>query len=553
MKVLLLFLKTSLFDFIVAVVTGVVSGLCLTGMIALIHQGINTELADFQFLVYSFLGLWVVYGITSVLTTYSITKLSQDVVLDMRIDLSKKIMKASFKEMERKQNQLLTILTDDITTINDFVNRLPNIFTSLAMVIGCVFYMAFISWELILIFLLLFTMAYFLTKHPLNHFKYTMRQSRDTQKDLVGHFKSLVFGLKELLLSIRLREGFIGNVLLPSAKAQREFNLWARLWISIFSRASEMILLLGFGLLLVGIYNFQIVSFETLAQFLMISLFTLSPLSNIGGFLPFLGKADIALEQINDTGLILEKAEINRSEEEPSFDEKEGSYLKLDEITYTYFHEGEDKFFQLGPISLEIEKGQMVYLLGGNGSGKSTLAKIICGLYIPETGKVQMGDTAVKKGNLDAYRENFNAIFTDFYLFDHLDHLDSGELQVDVERYLKLLELDKKVTIKDNKLSTTSLSTGQRKRLALLLSYLDNKPFYVFDEWAASQDPYYKEVFYRTLLPELKAKGKTLLVITHDEKYFDGADKFIMLQDGKMIDLESHEDLLAIYNQGIGA
>ncbi len=551
MKVLLLFLKTSLWDFVVAVTTGVVSGLCLTGMIALIHQGINTELADFQFLVFSFLGLWLVYGVTSVLTTYSITKLSQDVVLDMRINLSKKIMKASFKEMERKQNQLLTILTDDITTINDFVNRLPNIFTSLAMVIGCVFYMAFISWELILIFLLLFTIAYFLTKHPLNNFKYKMRQARDTQKDLVGHFRSLVFGLKELLLSIRLRKGFVDNVLLPSANDQREFNLWARLWISIFSRASEMVLLLGFGLLLVGIYNYQIVSFETLAQFLMISLFTLSPLSNIGGFLPFLGKADIALEQINDTGLVLEKAAINRTEEDPSFEPVEESYLQLKDITYTYFHEGEDKFFQLGPISLDIKKGEMVYLLGGNGSGKSTLAKIICGLYIPETGKVMMGNTTVKKGSLDAYRENFNAIFTDFYLFEELDHLAVGERKEEVERYLKLLELDKKVQIKENKLSTTSLSTGQRKRLALLLSYLDDKPFYVFDEWAASQDPYYKEVFYRTLLPELRDKGKTLLVITHDEKYFDGADKFIMLQDGKMLDLDSHEDLLAIYNKGI--
>jgi len=553
MKVLILFLKTSLFDFIVAVLTGVVSGLCLTGMIALIHQGINTELADFQFLVFSFLGLWLVYGVTSVLTTYSITKLSQDVVLNMRIDLSEKIMKASFKEMERKQNQLLTILTDDITTINDFVNRLPNIFTSLAMVIGCIFYMAFISWELILIFLLLFTAAYFLTKHPLNNFKYKMRQSRDTQKDLVGHFKSLVFGLKELLLSINLRRSFVGNVLLPSAKDQREFNLWARLWISIFSRASEMVLLLGFGLLLVGIHSYEIVSFETLAQFLMISLFTLSPLSNIGGFLPFLGKADIALEQINNTGLVLEKAAINRTEEDPSFEPVADAYLQLKDITYTYFHEGEDKFFQLGPISLDIKKGEMVYLLGGNGSGKSTLAKIICGLYIPETGKVQMGDTTVKKGNLDAYRENFNAIFTDFYLFEQLDHLDAGDRREEVERYLKLLELDKKVQIKENKLSTTSLSTGQRKRLALLLSYLDDKPFYVFDEWAASQDPYYKEVFYRTLLPEMRAKGKTLLVITHDEKYFDGADNFIMLQDGKKLDLDSHEDLLAIYNKGISA
>ena len=191
----------------------------------------------------------------------------------------------------------------------------------------------------------------------------------------------------------------------------------------------------------------------------------------------------------------------------------------------------------------------MIYLLGGNGSGKSTLAKIICGLYIPESGKVSLGGTEVKKGNLDAYRENFNAIFTDFYLFNDLSHLGTENVKEKAQKYLELLELDKKVKIVDNKLSTTSLSTGQRQRLGLLVAYLDDKPFYIFDEWAATQDPYYKEVFYRTLLPDLKSQGKTLLIITHDEKYFDGADRFIILQDGKMMDLDSQQDVMDLYNE----
>ena len=107
--------------------------------------------------------------------------------------------------------------------------------------------------------------------------------------------------------------------------------------------------------------------------------------------------------------------------------------------------------------------------------------------------------------------------------------------------------MDKKVSIKDNRLSTVSLSTGQRTRLALLMAYLDDKPFYIFDEWAASQDPYYKEVFYRTLLPELKSRGKTLIIITHDEKYFDGADRIVMLQDGQMLNAAQIQDYMKVY------
>ena len=584
MKIIYLFFKKSPLIFYVAVITGSISGLSLMGMIYCINEGISHgvemhdglmadksaddlkwyqheeqisdaqsahESIDFGYLLPVFLGLWLLYGITSVTASYYVTRMSQDVILDLRVNLSRKIMKASFTRMERSKDQLFAILTDDIMSVVQAVTRFPNILTSITMVLGAVVYMAYISWQLIIVFFLLFTLAYGFFNKPLNNFKHKMRLSRNTQKDLLGHFRALIFGLKELLLNFGLRENFVENTLLPSARAQKEYNLWSNIWVSVFSRSAEMVLLLGFGGILIIISNTEFVSFITLKDFLMVALFTISPLSNISSFLPFLGKIDVALEQIENTGLMLEEAQIDRTAEAPNFDSKGDKYLELKDVTYTYYHEGEEKYFQLGPINLEIKKGELIYLLGGNGSGKSTLAKIICGLYIPESGEIEMGGVELKKGNLDAYRENFNSIFTDFFLFEDLGHLDSENLKRDVEKYLKLLELDKKVTIENNKLSTTSLSTGQRQRLALLLSYLNDKPFYIFDEWAATQDPYYKEVFYRTLLPELRAKGKTLFIITHDEKYFDGADRFVMLQDGQMLNPKDHEDLLAIYNQGI--
>ena len=586
MKIIYLFFKKSPVIFYVAVITGSVSGLSLMGMIYCINEGIShgveihairdggeqkmapkwyfdeedvaalTDTKDpdtlnFGYLIPAFLGLWLIYGATSVTASYFVTRMSQDVILDLRVDLSQKIMKASFTKMERSKNQLLAILTDDIMSVVQAVTRFPNILTSITMVLGALVYMAFISWQLIFVFLLLFTLAYGFFQKPLNNFKHKMRKSRDTQKDLLGHFTALINGLKELLLNFNLRDNFVENVLLPSARDQKEYNLWSNIWVSVFSRSAEMVLLIGFGSILIIISNTEFVSFVTLKDFLMVALFTISPLSNISSFLPFLGKIDVALEQIENTGLMLDEAKIDRTIESPDFDKASETYLTLKDVTYQYYHEGEEKYFQLGPINLEINKGEMIYLLGGNGSGKSTLAKIICGLYLPESGKIEMSGVEQKQGNLDAYRENFNSIFTDFFLFEDLGHVDSERLKEDVEKYLKLLELDKKVKIENHKLSTTSLSTGQRQRLALLLSYLDDKPFYIFDEWAATQDPYYKEVYYRTLLPDLKAKGKTLLIITHDEKYFDGADRFIMLQDGQMLNPEDHEDLLAIYNQGI--
>ena len=552
MKIIALFVKQSLRNFFFAVLAGTISGLCLSGMIYLIHHGINTGLEDLGFLTALFFGAWIGYGITSFLAAYLVTGLSQDVILGLRVDISKKIMKASFSSMERKTHQLLAIFTEDISTIYQGVYRLPNILTSITMVMGCFAYMIYISWQLFVIFLVIFAVAYSFFKRPINNFRSKVAKSRNTYDDLMAHFQALVFGLKELLLNQGLRKNFVENVLLPSCEDQKKYNLWSTVWITGFFRSAEMLILLGFASMLVLIAKYEIVSFEVLTQFLMIALFTLSPMANISSFFPFLEKMNVALGKVNEAGIMLENAAINRSEARIEKQLAVGeTYISLKDVTYRYYHESEDKLFELGPINLQIQKGELIYLLGGNGSGKSTLAKIICGLYLPESGSVEMAGVSVQEKYLDDYRENFDAIFTDFFLFEELDHIQSEDLKSDVERYLKLLELDKKVKIKDNKLSTTALSTGQRQRLALLMAYLDDKPFYIFDEWAASQDPYYKEVFYRNLLPELKAKGKTLLVITHDEKYFDGADRFVMLQEGKMIDLESHEDLLAIYSQGV--
>src|SRR6185295_7018100 len=105
--------------------------------------------------------------------------------------------------------------------------------------------------------------------------------------------------------------------------------------------------------------------------------------------------------------------------------------------------------------------------------------------------------------------------------------LDAPKIDVKAQEYLQQFHLDHKVQVTDGQLSTVDLSQGQRKRLALLTAYLEDRPFYLFDEWAADQDPMFKEVFYTKLLPELKARGKTVLVITHDDGYFHLADRLI--------------------------
>ena len=97
----------------------------------------------------------------------------------------------------------------------------------------------------------------------------------------------------------------------------------------------------------------------------------------------------------------------------------------------------------------------------------------------------------------------------------------------------------------DGVFSTTRLSRGQRKRLALVTAYLEDRPIYLFDEWAADQDPLFRRVFYQRLLPELKRRGKTVVAVTHDDRYFDAADQLIKLEEGKVVKTLRHEAELA--------
>ena len=87
----------------------------------------------------------------------------------------------------------------------------------------------------------------------------------------------------------------------------------------------------------------------------------------------------------------------------------------------------------------------------------------------------------------------------------------------------------------DGRFSTLDLSTGQRKRLAMVAALLDDKPIYIFDEWAADQDPGFRRYFYEGLLGELKARGKTVLAVTHDDRYFGVADRVVKRGEGGVV------------------
>jgi putative ATP-binding cassette transporter len=205
----------------------------------------------------------------------------------------------------------------------------------------------------------------------------------------------------------------------------------------------------------------------------------------------------------------------------------------LEQLRFDYFDPSGAPAFTVGPITVDLNAGQTIFIIGGNGSGKSTFLRLLASLYFPLSGTIELDGTAVTAANLEEYRSLFSVIFADYHLFDQLyghEAPDAAMIDAMIERF----ELKGKVALEELRWSTTALSTGQRKRLALIVSLLDNRVIQVFDEWAADQDPAFRRYFYEVLLPEMKRQGKTVIAATHDDRYFHLADRVLRMEFGQI-------------------
>lgn len=273
----------------------------------------------------------------------------------------------------------------------------------------------------------------------------------------------------------------------------------------------------------------------TLTKLVSLLLFTWGSVQGaIGGWSVYVS-ANQSLEQIRMTEEKLDET-IREAAVSGTSDERwrgASGRIEVLDIEYEYTAMGGDKPFHIGPIHLSIEPGEILFIVGGNGSGKSTLLKVLTGLYTPSRGTLRVGGVSVDPFKAAAYRELISAIFADFHLFSKA----YGLLDVDpeaVQALLRQMQIERKTSFQNGAFTTRDLSTGQKKRIAMTLALLEDRPIFVLDEWAADQDPEFRKYFYENLLPALKRKGKTVIAVSHDDRYFHCADRVVVMEYGQI-------------------
>ncbi|HEV2863960.1 MAG TPA: cyclic peptide export ABC transporter [Pyrinomonadaceae bacterium] len=513
---------------------GVVSGVGSTALIAIINKVLSDGGQATPGTVWAFIGLCACVPVARFASQTLLEGLTSKATLRLRLQLCRRILSSPLRLLEELgPHRLLAALTDDVTSITGALSAIPTLCMNVAIVACCLVYLGLLSLPMLLCVFVFMVLALVSYQAMLLKATRHLRRGRDLWETMLNHFRSLSEGTKELKLHSRRRRDFFTHLLDPTAVSLRKFYVTGS---SLYAAAGSWGQILFFAL--VGLLIFTTpggkgVSGPTLASFTLTLLYMVGPLDAIMQTVIGLNRSGIALQKVEELGLSLLSSPAEKEAEQLSDRPPAWKTIELDGVTHAYRSEDHSDF-TLGPINLTLNAGETVFVVGGNGSGKTSLLKLLTGLYAPEAGAIRLDGRTVDDETREQYRQFFTVVFSDFYLFENLLGLDTLELDEKARRYLERLRLDQKVRVKDGLLSTLDLSQGQRKRLALLTAYLEDRHIYVFDEWAADQDPRFKDIFYLEILPELKARGKTLFVISHDDRYYQTADRILKLENGQV-------------------
>ncbi|MGD2086016.1 MAG: cyclic peptide export ABC transporter [Candidatus Aminicenantes bacterium] len=486
------------------------------------------------YMIYFFVLAMGLYLLGRKVVQTRLTELTFDIVYDMRMNLIEKIFYTSYQKFEKlDRGRVFATLNDDTGQVGNSANIFVTLLTSMITTFGVFLYLSTIAfWATVLTLGVVIVIAtiYYVVSQKAQVF---LEEARDTRDVYMRLLNGLIDGFKELSIHFNKKKQYRSDV----EKSTQEFRDKTTVGIVKFINAfmiGESMLVAVLGAVAFAVRRlFPEIQIFTLMSFIMALLYLIGPVNGILGSIPAIVQLRIAWNRVKG---FLKDIPANMTPEDIEnlkLDVPSVERIEAKGVVFQYESEDEDKPFGLGPIDFEAKKGEAVFIVGGNGSGKTTFAKILTGLYVPDEGSIKVDGEEVNSYQLGEY---FSTVFSGYHLFEKLYNIDLSDdnKRKEGEKYIEMLNLQDKVSLEEDSFSTIDLSGGQRKRLALLQCYLEDCPIYLFDEVAADQDPEFRRFFYRELLTRMKEKGKIVIAITHDDHYFDVADRVIKFDMGKL-------------------
>ncbi|CAM2063891.1 ATP-binding cassette domain-containing protein [Sulfidibacter corallicola] len=546
---------------LLSLLTGVCNTLMIKTINDVIHGGINaTRIGIFTAAI-------AIYLLASRVFNRALLRATQRAVFEMRADILRRVLACDLTRFEQVPNQYVyTSITEDTTEVARSPEILSSLLTAGFTVLACFVYLCWLSPAAFLLILACILVGGGLYTKVAGRAAHDWEMARRTQDDFFRFVDHLLSGFKELKMNDAKRMAFFEDDLLGRCRQSYDLNV----------RGGEKYIqaVIVSGVLIYGVLGFFAFTGQSwlgleaqpFAATILVMLYLTPAIQQTVDLLPTLDRFGIALNKIQRLRDDLARpqppsmaepavsghltpARDSSSPPTEAGDVGQGDargadevdalgtlppsdwrVLRLERVCFAYPAEEGAEPFQVGPIDMEVRRGETLFIVGGNGSGKTTLLKLLLGLYQPTSGRLTVDDRTWTPGSA-AHRHLFAPLFADFHLFDRLYGPENGPASIGDR--LKALEIDHKVEVIDGRWSTLDLSQGQRKRLGLVQAMLEPAPILVMDEFAADQDPHFRAHFYRDLLPALKAEGRTVVAITHDEAYFGHADRMVHMREGQ--------------------
>lgn len=539
MKVLLKIIASDYKVVVAGILLGVISGILsflfmafFNFLIGEVMLGNYTEVNVSYTLAFALITIFFIWSRRTMSKIF--IHFSQRLFWQFRIDILNMVLNADFNDMKDRKSEIHATLLHDVGVLTQASLNIIHFITSTVVLATCMSYLFYLSDILFLVTIATSALGVVVYLVGASKTNKLFERSRDVEQSFMYSFNAILNGFKEIQMEPKIGKAIMREKIIPSANDSYRNNTFGFVRFLNNQIIGQVLFYTLISVILLFFSARLDIEAVVLVNFLFILLYVLSSLENLMVVLPSLGQAKVALDRLHTL-----KSELSghaKQLREATDHELVSQFQKIKISQLSYSYPKSNNSFKIGPVSFEINKGESIFINGGNGSGKTTLIQTILGVLKPTDGRIIWNGLEINNENFTAYKRNFSVVFNDYYLFDEFFGLQEYDPD-NARTYLELFEIEEKVEMTAKGFSTVNLSTGQKKRLALIHALLSQKPIIVLDEWAADQDPYFRKKFYTEILPLLKQEGFTILAITHDDAYYHCCDKLLRMDFGKLSDV----------------
>ena len=484
----------------------------------------------------AFMISFVIYFFSKKIAFIKSMAMVENLVKNIRVRISDKVRYANLESIEKiGLSTIQTRLSIDTVTVSNSSYIIISAVQSILILVFGILYILYLS-----------TLAFFITFAAIVTGAFVYRFYNDivviqidkSLREDNRFFTSLlniIDGFNELKINHEKSDAVIKNhtnIANENEKVRNETS-------ALFANSSTLVQFLVYfllGTIVFAIPQISDTQSDVVIKIVSVIIFIMAPIETITAAVPTFSRANRSALLLNQLENDIDKY-ADYSKYDVQYDINDFSKISFENIHFNYKDKSGKHRFGVGPFNLDIKQGEILFVRGGNGSGKTTIMKLLTLLYKSDGGVIKVDNIFIDKHNIKNYQNLFSIILSDFHLFDRfygIENMDTNRLN----QLLNQMQLTDKIEYKDNKFSNINLSTGQRKRLALIMAIMEDKQIYILDEWAADQDPEFRDYFYMSILPELKKLGKTIIAVTHDDYYFNVSDRVIKMDTGKFVDLD---------------